>query len=104
MAAYPSTIEEDREIIAAGTNCEDCEYGPIYIGAVKLRLREKELLLATLDFLGEHERQTLDGLVPFQLDMKVIFTLINDCLFLQRKEREEADLREAEHKKFMEEV
>jgi hypothetical protein len=36
-----------------------------------LPLREKELLLATLDFLEEHENQSLSGEVPFQLEIKV---------------------------------
>jgi hypothetical protein len=34
-------------------------------------LREKELLLATLAFLEEHESQAVSGDIPFQLEIKV---------------------------------
>jgi hypothetical protein len=33
--------------------------------------REKELLLATLDYLTNHETAAINGEIPFQLELKV---------------------------------
>ena len=54
-------------------------------------LREKEILHSALDFIGLHEERVQNGTVLFQLELKA-------------QERIDADLREAEHKKFLEEI
>jgi hypothetical protein len=84
MTSYPTTLDEDR---AAARS----EQGPVMREAVRLRVREKEMLLSALDFLDEHENAVLNGSVPFQLQLKM-------------KEREESDRREAAHQAFIAEV
>lgn len=92
LSSYPTSPEEDRAVLREAEQCEkDCEHGPIYLGAIRLRLREKELLQATLDFLDDHENKTVNNEIPFQLDIK-------------RQEREIADRIAAEHAAFVAEI
>lgn len=86
LDSYPSRIEEDRQSL------DDADHlGPIMIEALKLKVREKEMLLSSLQFLGEYEQDVLGGKVSFQLLMKM-------------KEREESDRREEAHRRFVAEV
>jgi hypothetical protein len=92
IASYPTNLEDDAKILdelKEGNNRYD--YGPIMINAIHLRQREKEILYTALDFLDDHEKAVSNGTVVFQLEMKA-------------RERLAADLREAAHKKFLEEV
>ena len=91
LSAYPTTYEEDRAILREKEDVNSDGYGPVYLGAIRLRLREKELLLATLSFLENHKNKTLHGDVPFQIEIK-------------RKEREEADKRNAERQEFIDAI
>lgn len=90
LASYPTTSEEDAAILR--DNEEGVQViGPIMAGAISLRFREKEILHTALEFLEEHEGKVRSGNVTFQLEQKAL-------------ERAQADIRAAEHKKFMEEV
>lgn len=86
IASYPTSLEEDRASLH-----EDISLGPIMREAVRLKIREKELLHSALDFLDEHEQAVVNGSVPFQLALKM-------------KEREASDRREEAHKAFVAEV
>lgn len=90
LSSYPTTIEEDRRII---NEAEEgiTEIGPITTSAVRLRYREKEILFSALNFLSDHEEKVMNGTIMFQLALKA-------------QERLEADRRDEEHKKFVEEV
>jgi hypothetical protein len=90
LQSYPSTVEEDEAILQSKP-VDAGDLGVISYHAIRLRLREKQLMLNTLKHLDEIEDAVKNGTVVFQLDLK-------------RKEREEANLREEEHKKFVEEV
>ena len=90
LASYPSTREEDARIlrdVEAGVSSA----GPVFVAAVKLRSREKDILFSALSFLDDHEAGVKNGTVPFQLALKA-------------QERVDADIREAEHKLFMEQI
>lgn len=95
LSAYPSTVEEDQILIDKYISDDgvDSDVGAVMIGAIQLRKREKELLLNTISELQKYETEIINGSSSalFQLELK-------------RLEREEADKREEEHKKFMEEV
>lgn len=95
LEAYPSTIEEDDQLIEAYLNDHSgsSDVGAIMVGALQLRRREKELIVNTIEALKIHveEITAVNSTFVFQLDLK-------------RQEREEADKREAAHLKFMEEV
>jgi hypothetical protein len=81
--------EEDED---EGENeVDNNRLGPIVISIVRLRSREKEMLLKTLEFLKDYEDKIRKGLVIFQLELKA-------------KERIEANLREIEHQRFIDEV
>jgi hypothetical protein len=84
LAGYPSTKLEDYEEV-------DSNIGEVMRGAFRLRIREKELLESTLDFLGEHEEACRNGLVAFQLDDKA-------------KERIDSDMREAARLEFQKQI
>lgn len=90
LASYPTTIDEDRRVLL---QVEEgiTPMGPIMENAIRLRYREKEILFTALDHLREYEEKVLNGSVVFQLALK-------------EKEREEADRRFEEHKKFVEEI
>lgn len=90
LGSYPTTVDEDKELINRYDDGVD-EIGDITLNAIILRYKEKEILLNALDWLDEHEAKVKNGTVPFQLELKA-------------KERVEADLRDAEHKKFVEQV
>lgn len=95
LASYPSTIAEDDELINEylHDHLGDHNIGTIMLGALQLRRREKEMIVNTIEALKLHaeEVQRSNSSIVFQLDLK-------------RIEREEADRREAEHRKFIEEV
>lgn len=91
LASYPTSLEEDMRIIRDVEAGVATEVGPIMAAAVKLRAREKDILYSALGFLDAHEAAVRNGTVPFQLAMKA-------------QERVEADIREAEHKLFMEQI
>lgn len=100
LASYPTTLEEDELILSnndkmddddASTTASAPSLGPIMTAAVTLRLREKSILYSALDFLKDHEAAVRNGSVPFQLELKAL-------------ERVQADLREAEHKKFVADI
>lgn len=90
LSSYPNTLEEDLHMLNDIQN-GDVEYGPIMISAIQLRLREKQLLYSALDFLLNHEDAVNNGTISFQLEIK-------------KQERIQADIRAAEHKRFMEDV
>lgn len=66
-------------------------YGDIIVKSIQLRYKEKELLYSALDFLSRHEDKINHGNVTFQLELKSL-------------EREQANLRQIEHEKFMEQI
>jgi hypothetical protein len=70
---------------------EEESVGPVTLAAYRLRFREKEILHSALQYLDEHEAKILNGSVVFQIEMKA-------------QERLEADIRAAEHARFIEEV
>jgi hypothetical protein len=58
LGSYPTTKEQDEEILLdarAGIGAHG-EYGPVMLGAISLRLREKQLLYSALEFLENHEQ------------------------------------------------
>ena len=109
LGAYPHTADEDRKILrkkelmkereggGEGGEGEEGEgqgegkIGHIIMSAVRLRLREKEMLQSTLTFLADHELAIMNGTIPFQLELKA-------------QERIEANLREEEHQRFIADV
>lgn len=91
LESYPSTAEEDLEIIERNFDELEPGIGPVTLAAIQLRYREKQVLYSGLKFLEEHESKVKNGSVLFQLAIKA-------------QERLEADIRAAEYKKFVEEV
>ncbi|KAJ1398055.1 hypothetical protein B484DRAFT_438487, partial [Ochromonadaceae sp. CCMP2298] len=93
LAAYPTLLTEDDLILtqAEQGHGEGADMGPVTVAAVQLRAREKRLLHSALAFLVEHEAALANGSIPFQLQLKAL-------------ERVEADVREAEHVLFMEQL
>ena len=91
LASYPTTSEEDLSLIERVESGSDSSVGPVLLNSYYLRYREKQILHDALQFLDRHEYLVLNGSIPFQLELKA-------------KERLEADLRDAAHKKFLEEV
>lgn len=102
LHTYPTTMEEDilllkeKENVESGGDGDDGGgdgggYGSVFLGAIRLRMREKELLLATLQFLEERRNDTLLGNIPFQIELK-------------RLEREAADLRNIERQKLIDAI
>jgi hypothetical protein len=96
IRAYPTTIEEDQKIISdyedeLELEEKDRSLGEITYHSIRLRKREKELLLGALGFLDEHEERTKNGNITFQI-------------IEAAKERVESTIREEAHKKFVEEV
>lgn len=85
LAVFPSTLQEDRELLLRR------DFGSVVEGAVVLRMREKQLLYSALQFLQDHEEAMRNGTVVFQLEEKA-------------RQRVIADLRLEEHRKFMAEV
>lgn len=65
--------------------------GPILTSVIRLRLREKNILLSALTFLDTHEKAIHNGTVPFQLELKA-------------KERIDANKREEERIAFIQEI
>lgn len=90
LSAYPNTVEEDLTLLR---DVEDgtLDIGPILHASYKFRFREKSILLNALEFLENYEEKVKNGTVSFQLELK-------------RKEREEADIRSAAHKKFVQDI
>jgi hypothetical protein len=86
LHAYPSTIEEDKELLR-NHHADVAHLSNTMVGAISVRLREKEVLASTLEFLDEYEDSVRAGDVEFQLEMK-------------QMEREEADKKEEERKAF----
>jgi hypothetical protein len=90
LASYPSTHEEDRDFLSEkereGYVGEGEELGQAFMGAIRLRLREKELLLATLAFLQDHRNKTEHGEVHFQLDQKLLERVQSDLRAMIRAE------------------
>lgn len=87
LSNYASTADDDKEILKSRTY----DKNSISYNAVWYRLREKELLIATHDYLNDYEVAVRNGSVYFQLEEKA-------------KERAAADVREMEHARFMEEI
>ncbi len=90
IGSYPTTVEEDLALLK---QMEEgfAEFGPVMANALRLRYREKDILYSDLKWLDEHEERVNNGSVAYQLEIKA-------------RERVEADLREAEHQKFVAEV
>ena len=65
--------------------------GPVLTSVIRLRLREKKILLSALSFLDIHEKAIHNGTVPFQLNLKA-------------QERIDANRREEERQKFLLEI
>lgn len=86
LHSYPSTIAEDQELLR-NHHSEVIHLSNTMVGAISVRLREKEVLAETLLFLDQYEPMVRGGDVEFQLEMK-------------QKEREEADKKEIERKAF----
>lgn len=91
LSSFPHTIEQDRELLRDNEAGVGEGLGVVTVGAIQLRMREKELMLSALQFLADLEQKMTNGTVVFQLEMKT-------------RERAEADVKEAERKLFMEEV
>jgi len=95
LYGYLTTYSEDINILQdyntiIGEQGEN-RLGPIAISIVRLRLREKRMLLKTLEFLQDYEEKIHKGLIIFQLELKA-------------KERIEANLREIEQQRFIDEI
>jgi hypothetical protein len=90
IGSYPTNIQDDSKILLSIEE-GNAEYGPIMSNAIKLRYREKEILYSAISYLEDYESAVHNGSVTFQLELKA-------------KEREEANIRQAEHEKFVEEV
>lgn len=90
LASYPSTVDEDVELLDKYKEGKQ-DFGPISLAGIQLRFREKSILHGALGFLDDHETAVKNGSVLFQIELKA-------------QERIEADLREEAHKKFVEEV
>lgn len=92
LLSYPSTYEEDRVFLAEKED-DDAEgdFGPAFLGAIRLRMREKELLIATLEYLEDHKNRTLHNEIYFQLNQKLV-------------ERAESDLRAQKRADFLKAV
>jgi hypothetical protein len=88
LYSYATSYEEDEAILREKENVVIDGYGPVYLGAIRLRMREKQLLMSTLHFLEAHENQTLSGNMTFQIELK-------------RQERVEADIRSALRREFV---
>ena len=91
LVSYSTTYEEDVAILKEKEKVVVDGYGPVFLGAIRLRMREKQLLISTLDFLNDHENKTLSGDITFQLELKI-------------KERVEADIRTALRAQFVKDV
>jgi hypothetical protein len=114
LASYPTTVEMDESILKQYESAaQDAELGdvgdggvdgdgddgagrgrgggPILRGAVRLRLREKTILLSALESLAAHEMAVLNGSIPFQLALKA-------------QERVEATERERVMREYVEEI
>lgn len=88
---YPSTIDEDRELLRNHHNEVGEPLSNTMLGAISIRLREKELLDSTLDYLRDYEVIVRNNSIDFQLEMK-------------QREREQADIKEAARQEFMREI
>lgn len=84
MSNYASTIEEDKLVLSS----EQYHRSSISYNAVLYRMREKEMLQATVEYLDVYEASVKNGSVYFQLDEKA-------------RERALADIREEEQKAFV---
>lgn len=71
LQSYPTTHEEDERELEEKRRESESGFGPAYLGAIQLRMREKELLLKTLEFLADHKNKTLNNEVYFQLELKL---------------------------------
>lgn len=91
LHGYPTTVEEDRELLLDNRAGVGAQLGQVMQGVVKMRLREKELLLSALHFLDLHEEAINNGTVVFQLEEKA-------------RQRAEADERERAHQEFLAEI
>jgi hypothetical protein len=95
LYGYLTTISEDIDILQDYNTIleegRENRLGPIGISIVRLRLREKKMLLKTLEFLQDYEEKIHKGLVVFQLELKA-------------KERIEVNLREKEQQRFIDEI
>jgi hypothetical protein len=92
LGSYPTTKDEDHEILLdARAGIKFADYGPVTLGAISLRLREKELLHSALEWLDRHQEKVSAGNMTFQLEQKAL-------------ERAEADKRAEAHRLFIEEV
>ena len=91
MQNYPSTIEEDRELLLNHHNDVGEALSNTMLGAVSIRLREKEMLDSTLEYLHTYEVIVRNNSIDFQLEMKQI-------------EREEADIKENARQEFIREI
>jgi len=91
LHTYPTTLEEDEILLKEKEDIDSDGYGPVFLGAIRLRMREKQLLLSTLQYLEDHKNDTLTGKVPFQIELK-------------RLEREEADLRSIERQELIDAI
>jgi hypothetical protein len=91
LQSYPTTLEEDELLLKQKEDVASDGYGPVYLGAIRLRMREKQLLLSTLQFLENHRNDTLSNRVPYQIEIK-------------RIEREAADLRNIERQNLIDAI
>lgn len=103
LDSYPTSSGDDEEILKVQSEDKmqgrdrgkggrgGGDPGPILTSVVRLRLREKNILLSALYFLEDHERAVDNGTVPFQLELKA-------------QERLDANRREEERQQFILEV
>jgi hypothetical protein len=91
LQSYPTTLEEDELLLKQKEDVASDGYGPVYLGAIRLRMREKQLLLSTLQFLENHKNDTLSNRVPYQIEIK-------------RIEREAANLRNIERQNLIDAI
>lgn len=91
LSTYVTTVEEDEEILSMQTNKQHDKLGSIMLGAVKMRLREKQLLHSAIAYMDEREEAVKNGSVVFQIELKA-------------RERVEASRREEQYQLYLEEV
>jgi hypothetical protein len=83
LYSYPTTHEEDVAVLAhqekaSNEDRDGDKYGPVFLAAIRLRMREKELLMATLEYLDDHKNKTLHDEIYFQLDLKLLERIESD--------------------------
>jgi hypothetical protein len=90
LSGYPTSLEEDMRILEDDDD-KSVRIGEIKRQSIKLRVREKELLLSAATYLDTYDQEIESGNITFQIIQK-------------RIEREIADIAAEEKRKHIEEI